>query len=251
MQSSDFQSENAIPVAIAHPDDVEALHTNDCASDLQSAEPLMLQPDEGFICIPALILQSPPENEELPFDMLVAGLPTFQWLNSILSTLGLNIKNVRIINVFPFITENWLKSLKPADQEKELRESLDLTIEFFKTYQPETVISCQCLTQKPPEWLRPIVYHPLVQSLSSNVENARTRAIKFVQQLYGRTINVIQGFHPSYILRAPKETYRNDRHHILSSLLTELIRPVNCGGNGKLSRVWGICYHNSRNQLPI
>ncbi|OKL55281.1 hypothetical protein UA08_09449 [Talaromyces atroroseus] len=179
---------------------------------------------EGYICLPALVLQNPPENEELPFDMLVASSPTFQWLNSILRPLGLSIKNVRTINLFPFITENWLRSLGPADQEKALRESLDLTIELFKTYQLETVISCQCLTQKAPEWLGPLVYHPLVRGLSSSVLNAKNRAIKTVQ-LYGRTINVIQGFHPSYILRAPRETYRNDRHRILSSLLTDTYAP--------------------------
>ncbi|EEA18474.1 hypothetical protein PMAA_102510 [Talaromyces marneffei ATCC 18224] len=42
---SDFQSETPIPVAIAHSDGAEALHTNDCASDLHSAEALILQPD--------------------------------------------------------------------------------------------------------------------------------------------------------------------------------------------------------------
>ncbi|KAF3405123.1 hypothetical protein DPV78_003473 [Talaromyces pinophilus] len=43
--ASDFQSESAIPVAMAHSNEVEALHTNDYASDLQSAEALILQPD--------------------------------------------------------------------------------------------------------------------------------------------------------------------------------------------------------------
>ncbi|KUL81904.1 hypothetical protein ZTR_09533 [Talaromyces verruculosus] len=43
--ASGFQSDNAIPVAIAHSDEVEALHPNDCASDLHSAEALILQPD--------------------------------------------------------------------------------------------------------------------------------------------------------------------------------------------------------------
>ncbi|KUL81421.1 hypothetical protein ZTR_09481 [Talaromyces verruculosus] len=43
--ASDFQSKSAIPVAMAHSNEVEALPTNDYASDLQSAEALILQPD--------------------------------------------------------------------------------------------------------------------------------------------------------------------------------------------------------------
>uniref|UniRef100_A0A093UQM9 Transcriptional regulatory protein TOD6 n=1 Tax=Talaromyces marneffei PM1 TaxID=1077442 RepID=A0A093UQM9_TALMA len=43
--ASDSKREHAISVTIAHSDDAEALHTNGCASDLQSAEALTLQPD--------------------------------------------------------------------------------------------------------------------------------------------------------------------------------------------------------------
>lgn len=179
---------------------------------------------EGLLCIPALLLQNPPENEELPFDKLVANAPTFKWLTQILEPLGLGAKDIRTINTFPFITEIWLKSLKLEDQEKALRESLDLTIEYFRTYKLETVISCQCLAQNSPKWLEPVVHHTLVRSLSSNVQKAQNREIKIVQ-LYGCTIHVIQGFHPSYIIQAPNETYRKDRHRILSSLLTDTYKP--------------------------
>lgn len=70
--------------------------------------------------------------------MMAAGAETFKSLNSILNPLGLDIKDIRTINIFPFITEDWLTSLNQADRERALRESLDLTIQFFQTYQPET-----------------------------------------------------------------------------------------------------------------
>ncbi|EED20499.1 hypothetical protein TSTA_037190 [Talaromyces stipitatus ATCC 10500] len=55
----DLLSENAISVAIAHSDNVEELHVNDCASDLQSAETLTHQPDID-------VRGSGPESQDIP-----------------------------------------------------------------------------------------------------------------------------------------------------------------------------------------
>lgn len=88
----------------------------------------------------------------------------------------------------------------------------------------ETVISCQCLSQRPPKCLEPVVDHSLVKALSSTVRGAVGKTVKRVP-FAGRTINVIQGFHPSYILRAPNQEYRNDRLRVLTSVLTETYKP--------------------------
>lgn len=99
-----------------------------------------------------------------------------------------------------------------------------LTVLIFKSYRLKTVISCQCLSQRPPKCLEPVVDHSLVKALSSTVRGAVGKTVKRVP-FAGRTINVIQGFHPSYILRAPNQEYRNDRLRVLTSVLTETYEP--------------------------
>lgn len=176
---------------------------------------------EGMKYLPALILQNPSEEEGLPYDSMAVRARTFLWLNKTLNPLGLNLRDICTINIFPFITKTWLMSQSPTDRERAVRESLDLTVQFFKAYQLDTVISCQCLCQKAPEWLAPVIDHPLVKALSSTVSDARFRRVKRVQ-FAGHTINVIQAFHPSYIFQAPTAKYETDRQQLLSSLLTNI-----------------------------
>uniref|UniRef100_A0A093XBI0 Transcriptional regulatory protein TOD6 n=1 Tax=Talaromyces marneffei PM1 TaxID=1077442 RepID=A0A093XBI0_TALMA len=57
--ASDLQSENAIPVAVAHSDDVEVLLVNDGATNFQLAEALMHQPNVG-------VRSSGPESQDIP-----------------------------------------------------------------------------------------------------------------------------------------------------------------------------------------
>jgi hypothetical protein len=179
---------------------------------------------EGMSYLPPLVLQNPPKQEWLTYNEMATKVQTCILLNDILKVIQLNLRHIPTINVLPFITEDWLGSLSVADQEKALRESLDLTVLIFKTYRLETVISCQCLSQRAPKWLEPVVDHPLVKALSSTVQSAIRQTVKRVP-FAGRTINVIQGFHPSYILRAPNQEYQNDRLRILTSVLTETYKP--------------------------
>jgi hypothetical protein len=179
---------------------------------------------EGLGYLPPLVLQNPPKQEWLTYEEMATKVQTCILLNDILKAMQLNLRHIPTINMLPFITEDWLDSLSPADREKALRESLDLTVLIFKSYRLETVISCQCLSQGAPKWLELIVDHPLVKALSSTVRGAVSQTVKRVP-FAGRTINVIQGFHPSYILRAPNPEYRNDRLRILTSVLTETYNP--------------------------
>jgi hypothetical protein len=176
---------------------------------------------EGMLYLPPLILQNPTEKDELAYDKMEAKTDTFIWLNNMLSSLRLGLKSIITIDLLPFITEGWIKSLNEEDQRKALQESLFLTILFFHTYELPTVLSCQCLGRSCPDWLKPIADHCLVRSLSSSVSGAQSRHVKQTT-LFGRRIYVIQGFHPSYILRATVPKYYNDRQRILSSLLTEV-----------------------------
>lgn len=174
--------------------------------------------------LPPLVLQNPPKKEYLAYDKMASEVRTCILLNDILKAMQLNLRHIPTINMLPFITEDWLDSLSAADREKALRESLDLTALIFKSYRIETVISCHCLGQRAPEWLEPVMDHPLVKALSSTVRGAMGQTVKKVR-FEGRIINVIQGFHPSYILRAPNSGYENDRRRILTSVLTNTYQP--------------------------
>jgi hypothetical protein len=176
---------------------------------------------KGMKYLPALVLRNPPDIEWQPYDRLETSAPTILWLNQVLEPLGLNLRDICTINLFPFITEEWLLSLSEEDQQTAVRESLDLTVDFFKTYQLDTVISCQCVGQNAPQWLAAVVDHPLLRILTSTVSNALSRKVKRVQ-FADQMISVIQAFHPSYILRTPNVRYKADRQRILSSLLTEI-----------------------------
>lgn len=179
---------------------------------------------EGMGYLPPLVLQNPPKQEWLTYGEMATKVQTCILLNDILKDMQLDLRHIPTINVLPFVTEDWLGSLSAADREKALRESLDLTVLIFESYRLETVISCQCLSQRAPKWLEPVVDHSLVKALSSTVRGAVSQTVKRVP-FAGRTINVIQGFHPSYILRAPNQEYRNDRLRILTSVLTETYKP--------------------------
>jgi hypothetical protein len=176
---------------------------------------------QGMLYLPPLILQNPTEDDELPYDKMETKTATFIWLNDRLRSLRLGLKSIITIDLLPFVTERWIKSLSKEDQRKALQESLNLTILFFKTYEVSTVLSCHCLGQRCPEWLKSIADHCLVKSLSSSVSGAQSRHVKHTT-LFDRKVHVIQGFHPSYILKAAFPSYYIDRQRILSGLLTEV-----------------------------
>lgn len=188
---------------------------------------------EGMLYLPPLILQNPTKAEELPYHKMEAKTATFVWLNDWLSSLGLRLKNIITIDLLPFITEEWINSLCEEDQSRALQESLGLTILFFNTYELPTVLSCQCLGQRCPQWLKPIAGHSLVKSLSSSVPGAQSRRVKH-RTLLGRGVYVIQGFHPIYILKATVHSYYSDRERLLSSLLTEVYMPCQDWKESKL-----------------
>lgn len=188
---------------------------------------------EGMLYLPPLILQNPTEEDELPYDELETKTATFIWLNEKLSSLGLGLKSIITIDLLPFITERWIQSLSEGDQRKALQESLNLTTLLFNTYELPTVLSCQCLGQRCPEWLEPVANHCLVKSLSSSVPGAQSRHVKHTT-LFDQKVYVIQGFHPSYIFKSKFPSYRVDRQHILSDLLTQVYTPCQDWKESKL-----------------
>lgn len=154
----------------------------------------------GYFKFPVILLLNPaPTHEFLPFDKMVEECKTLRWIEEVLHGIGLGLGDVIILDACTLLGNDRLRKLGSAGKrvkEQAITEAYDVTQEMLKLIRPNIILSCQCSTTFPPFNAGG---HLIARQLCSSMRSAEKREVKNVY-LDNRSVNVIQGYHPSGFL---------------------------------------------------
>jgi hypothetical protein len=178
----------------------------------------------GYLKFPAILLLNPaPTHEIMPYDEMVAGCKTLRWIEDVLYKIGLELEDVIILDACTLLGSDRIRELGREGKRKKERamaEAYDVTQEMLRLIQPNIILSCQCSTSFP-DWSAG--GHVVARQLCSSIRSAQNREVKEVY-LNGRTINVIQAYHPSGFLNNKGD--RKAHHDTFGHLLEGVFRTV-------------------------
>jgi hypothetical protein len=178
----------------------------------------------GYFKFPIISLLNPaPTHEFLPFDQMVDECKTLRWIEDVLYGIGLELRDVIILDACTLLGSDRIKRLgKQGKRKKEqaMAEAYDVTKEMLRLIQPNIIISCQCSTSFS-DWSAG--GHVIALQLCSSIKSARDREVKKVY-LNQRTINVIQAYHPSGFLNNKGD--RKAHHDTFGNLLKGVFQTV-------------------------
>jgi hypothetical protein len=183
----------------------------------------------GYLKFPVILLLNPaPTHEIMPYDEMVTGCKTLRWIEDVLYKIGLELEDVIILDACTLLGSDRIRELGREGKRKKERamaEAYDVTQEMLRLIQPNIILSCQCSTSFP-DWSAG--GHVVARQLCSSIRSAQNREVKEVC-LNGRTINVIQAYHPSGFLNNKGD--RKAHHDTFGHLLERVFRTVyfRCG----------------------
>ncbi|KAI9035451.1 uncharacterized protein KD926_003477 [Aspergillus affinis] len=183
----------------------------------------------GILNFPAILLLNPSEWDNLPWNDMIRESPTLSWLQRTLEPLGLTLRDIIIIDVFPLLTNTRMDAMGAQEKQRVTNEVFNLTINFLRHFKPPVIISCQCATRgSHGRW--GIVDNPLALSLCSSVDGARRQEVASMSVDEHR-IRVVQAFHPMKILYEENLGARSEYDQVLRSILETVYRPCSAWRN--------------------
>lgn len=179
----------------------------------------------GNLHFPPLLLLNPCDDHIRPYDDMIQS-STLSYLRELLNLLGLELEDVVILDTFPFFTKMDIAAMSVPRRRVALKQAFDLTVAFIRIFRPPAVVSCQCTTnrEQTEEW--GWFYDPVACDLSSSTVGAKSFEVKS-KALHGHNIEIIQAFHPCYVLRTQEEGPRRRREENLKEILRKVYSP--CG----------------------
>jgi hypothetical protein len=172
----------------------------------------------GYLKFPVIMLLNPaPTHEYLPFNEMVHGCITLQWIKYVLYRIGLGLADVIILDICTLLGSNRIRQLGNegrGKKEQALSEAYDVTQKMLEMIKPNIIVSCQCSTSFS-DWTAG--GHMIPRELCSSIERARAREVRKVN-ISSHAINVVQAYHPSGFLN------RKGHHDPSGKLLEELFR---------------------------
>jgi len=177
----------------------------------------------GILNFPAILLLNPSGWDHLPWDHMIQNSPTLRWLQQMLGSCGLTMRDIIIIDAFPLLTDRDMNDMEKTEKLRLSNEVFKLTVKFLRRFKPPIMISCQC-SSNPSNRRWGIVKDPLAALLCSSVGAARRREVATIA-LEEHTTHIVQGFHPMHIERDEDLERRSDLDQVLRSILEALYRP--------------------------
>lgn len=173
---------------------------------------------------PAIMLISPSNADDLPWNEMIQSTPTLVWLQQTLKPLGFALRDIIIIDAFPLLTQEKMDAMYNAETARLSNELFNLTVEFLRQFAPPAIISCQCVNGSSNLDWRFVNNHPLATPLRSSVWGARGREVAKIP-LDAGIINVVQGFHPMHIICCEDPGIQSDLDQLLRGILETVYRP--------------------------
>lgn len=149
----------------------------------------------GDLSFPIILLQNPCNSHNEQYDRMFLPGSTLHWVRAVLEELNLTMDDICIWDAIPLISTHWLKSRSIKEQRKVVEEAFALTVKFFETFQPKTVVSCQCATGSPCHEFGNIT-HTFAQCISSSPRVAKTHSVFNYRISTHYTLSVVKAFHP-------------------------------------------------------
>jgi hypothetical protein len=154
---------------------------------------------------------------------MIQNSPTLRWLQQMLGSCGLTLRDIIIIDAFPLLTDRDMNDMEKTEKLRLSNEVFKLTVKFLRRFKPPILISCQC-SSNPLNHRWGIVKDPLAALLCSSVGAARRREVVTIA-LGEHTTHIVQGFHPMHIERNEDLERRSDLDQVLRSILEAMYRP--------------------------
>ncbi|ODM18156.1 hypothetical protein SI65_06027 [Aspergillus cristatus] len=152
----------------------------------------------GYQGLPLILLKNP-KNDDLTFEEMVNRTPTLLWIKQVLEEFNLTLDNVMVLDMFPFLTNDFLDSLDREERKARVKEAFSMAIELIQKIRPSIVLSCQCsarYTYLHGRWGG--FTNPLIDVLSSSMSEAEQQRVS-KESIGDHTFHVIKAFHPAKI----------------------------------------------------
>ncbi|ODM18172.1 hypothetical protein SI65_06043 [Aspergillus cristatus] len=177
----------------------------------------------GYQGLPLILLMNP-KNDDLTFEEMVNRTPTLFWIKQVLEKLNLTLDNVMVLDMFPFLTNDFLDSLDRKERKARVKESFSLAIELIQKIRPSIVLSCQCFARYTYQYERWGWFtDPLIDVLSSSMSEAKQQRVPKVS-IGDHTFHVIKAFHPAKI------SYEDGQEkQVIDNLLRDIFSKVFSG----------------------
>ena len=154
----------------------------------------------GYLKFPIIMLLNPaPMHEYLPFDQMVDECKTLIWIENVLSSIGLGLGDVIILDACTLLGSDRIRELEREGREtkeRALSEAYDVTEKMLQAIKPNIILSCQCSTSFS-AWSAG--GHRIAVELCSSIKRAKAGEVRHVQ-INDRMIDIIQAYHPSGFL---------------------------------------------------
>lgn len=111
----------------------------------------------------------------------------------------MTLDDVMVLDIFPFLTNDFLDSLDHEERKAKVKEAFSLAIELIQKIRPSIVLSCQCFaryTYQHERWGG--FTNPLIDVLSSSMSEAEQQRVSKVS-IGDHTFHVIKAFNPAKI----------------------------------------------------
>ncbi len=152
---------------------------------------------------PVLMLLNPSpdhDNHNLSFDKMVQRCKTLEWIQRVLTEIGLTLAEVIILDICPLLSDRCMESMDAYARIYAMNEAFDITWGMLRMIRPNIVVSCQCMTARGEKWA--CVRHEISSKLCSSTRLARQGDV-VKTDIEGHPIHVVQGYHPSGFLNFP------------------------------------------------
>lgn len=104
----------------------------------------------GCLDLPMIILQNPCKDHNKEYGKMVKSW-TLNWLSGVLSTIGLRLEDVVVLDICSLLSDDDLAQLQRTlgsnAKWAAVEDSYDLSEEILRLLKPPVVISCQCRTK--------------------------------------------------------------------------------------------------------
>ncbi|KAI1905728.1 hypothetical protein LOZ65_006943 [Ophidiomyces ophidiicola] len=100
----------------------------------------------GYLDFPVIFLQNPCDTHTQQYDRMFSPGSTLYWVRKMLGQMNLTMDDICIWDMLLMISTQWLDTRSLDEQKNAIEEAFALMIKFVETFQPRTLISCQCAT---------------------------------------------------------------------------------------------------------
>ncbi|KAI1939191.1 hypothetical protein LOZ57_006151 [Ophidiomyces ophidiicola] len=154
----------------------------------------------GYLDFPVILLQNPCDTHAQQYDQMFSPGSTLNWVRKMLGQMNLTMDDICIWDTLPMISTQWLDTRSLDEQKDAIEEAFALTIKFVETFQPRTLISCQCATGSAGHKFGTID-HSFARYISSSLRMAQDRLVSGIKISEHYILLVVLGFHPGRLIR--------------------------------------------------